>query len=381
MRAERQVQPLFENCEIPAEFIDACLPVLSGTGVKLYLVLFRATQRGDRLSDEILMQRCSCTEAELRAAVGALEQAGLLTVDPAGQAYLLHDPREQRLNQLYRPRRGADPAPLAEQPKTPEQAERDQQRQSLIQNISNTYFQGLMSANWFYDIEDMMQRYRFDTAVVYSLFSECKRRNKLNRSYVRTVAADWHRRGVLTFEDLARLSAERQASKSLSNRIGQRLGRPMTPVDEDAVSRWIGDYGYDMDVIEIALEKTTGIQNPNLNYVGKILDAWHKAGLKDEAAVRQYEADKEADKARRRQTARAAAGSTAGRRSGGRHDNVGNFSQRQYSDAYFSDRMVNRRNLDILKTGHPTQPGPGRGGPQPDRYLPANPNQEEAERP
>ena len=112
----------------------------------------------------------------------------------------------------------------------------------------------------------------------------------------------------------------------------------MRPVDEDAVNRWMTEYGYDMDVIEIALEKTTGIQSPNLNYVGKILAAWHKAGLKNEAAVRQYEADKEADKARRlRQT--------------GRRDNVGNFSQRRYSEGYFSDRMVTRQNLDVLKTG------------------------------
>lgn len=351
MRAERQVQPLFESCEIPAEFVDACLPVLSGTGVKLYLVLFRASQRGDRLSDAVLMQRCSCTTAELRAAVGELEQAELLTIDPAGQAYLLRDPRERRLHQMYRPRQGADPDPMAERPKTPEQARRDQRQQSLIQNISNTYFQGLMSANWFYDIEEMIERYRFESAVIYSLFSECKRRNKLNRSYVRTVAEDWHQRGVITFEDLARVSAARQASKSLSNRIGERLGRLMTPVDEDAVNRWMTEYGYDMDVIEIALEKTTGIQSPNLNYVGKILAAWHKAGLKNEAAVRQYEADKEADKARRlRQTGRTA-GAAAGRQSTGRRDNVGNFSQRRYSEGYFSDRMVTRQNLDVLKTG------------------------------
>ncbi|HHX36397.1 MAG TPA: DnaD domain protein [Clostridiaceae bacterium] len=334
MKAERHELPLFSLCALPAIFIDEYITQLSGHAVKLYLLLWRAAERGDRLTEEVLANRCNCSLEQIHAALRQLQAKELLIVDPMG-IYRLRDPREIELAKLYR--RKTSPTPQhrskvfsSEHSDVADIGADDKQRQQLIQNISNRYFNGLMSSTWYNDIDYMLSQYRFELPVVYSLFSEAHRRNALNRNYIKEMASDWHRKGIVTFADLARESEKWYRSRTITYQIGKMLRRKMTTFDEDIVDRWLHEYGYDMTVIELAMSKTTGIQQPNLNYIDSILKRWYDAGLKDRAAVEVYE-QKQAERRRQKKYIN----QTDRNRRKSHSDNVGNFSQREYSDSFF----------------------------------------------
>ena len=42
------------------------------------------------------------------------------------------------------------------------------------------------------------------------------------------------------------------------------------------MDRWFDDMDYTIDKVLEACGKTSGISNPNINYVNKILENWHK---------------------------------------------------------------------------------------------------------
>ena len=73
-------------------------------------------------------------------------------------------------------------------------------------------------------------------------------------------------------------------SKGLINAIIQ------TPT-KAYIEKWIKDFGYNKNIIEIALKKTTSKTNPNFDYINKILSDWHERGLKTPEAVEKFLAD------------------------------------------------------------------------------------------
>ncbi|MGI6077248.1 MAG: DnaD domain protein [Fastidiosipilaceae bacterium] len=332
MKAERHELPLFALCSLPAIFIDVYLPQLSGYAVKLYLVLLRASEQGDRLTEEVLRHRCHCSQEQLDQAKRQLQDKELVFIDPLG-VYRLRDPREIELAKLYRRRTSPEPAHRVNDSNDSNNA-LAKQRELLVKNISDRYFNGMMSPTWYNDIDNMLNEYHFELPVVYSLFSEAHRRNALNRNYIKEMALDWHRKGIVTYTDLARESEKWYKTRTITYQIGKMLRRQMTAFDESIVDRWLNEFGYDMTVIELAMSKTTAIQQPNLKYIDSILKNWYEKGLKDRDAVEAYEIKRKEERNRqRRQTDR------RGRSRGGRSDNVGNFDQRQYSETFF-DSLV-----------------------------------------
>ena len=48
------------------------------------------------------------------------------------------------------------------------------------------------------------------------------------------------------------------------------------------------DFGYDMDVIELALRRTTFKQNPTFEYINNIITDWHERNLKTPSEVEAF---------------------------------------------------------------------------------------------
>ncbi len=324
MKVEQLLHPLFESCDLPAVFIDEYLPSLSGDAVRLYLLLLRAMRRGETPEPEGLAARLRLDLNRLAGLFDELEKQGLLQREGEGICRLT-DLQNKVLEHRYRRRTSSSPTDRPDS----RRAGGNSAREALVNSISNTYFNGMLSANWYNLINELIDDCGFDLPVVYSLFSICAARNKLNQSYVRSVAADWHRQRVVTQADLNRLNRAWEERRHLSYQVGRLMNRRMTKPDEAEVEGWVERYGYGLDMIEAAIARTKGIESPNLNYVAKVLESWHRAGLKTPAEIAAYEEE-------RRQSAVSRSrhgGSGADRR--GQNDNVGNFEERQYSEDYW----------------------------------------------
>ncbi len=139
----------------------------------------------------------------------------------------------------------------------------------------------------------MFDRYKFEPEVIYALFQECARRNKLDsKAGISKVAENWAARGIITFADLNAyfLSYERISKTA----VAAASCAQMTEYDEEIVARWVDQFNYDFDIIDLALRKTTRLSNPNPEVVDRILTEWFSHQLRDVAAVKAYEANKAA---------------------------------------------------------------------------------------
>ena len=96
-----------------------------------------------------------------------------------------------------------------------------------------------------------------------------------------------------TYEDLNKYYEEQEAFAKITKSISKKLGlnRQLSQFENAYIEKWIKDFGYNMNIIEIALKKTTSKTNPNFDYINKILSDWHERGLKTPEAVEKFLAD------------------------------------------------------------------------------------------
>ena len=76
-------------------------------------------------------------------------------------------------------------------------------------------------------------------------------------------------------------------------RNNKKLGfsRQLSQYEQAYVEKWLVDYGYSFDIIEIALKKTTSKANPNFDYIDRILSDWYDHKLKTADEIQKYLAD------------------------------------------------------------------------------------------
>ena len=58
--------------------------------------------------------------------------------------------------------------------------------------------------------------------------------------------------------------------------------------EEAYIEKWICEYNYSFDVIEIALKKTTSKTNPNFDYLDKMISDWKDRNLTSADDVKTY---------------------------------------------------------------------------------------------
>ncbi|HBP38207.1 MAG TPA: DNA replication protein DnaD [Clostridiales bacterium] len=322
MQIDESRKLLLSDTLVPDIFILEYLPSLGGLAVKLYVYLLLAARTGRGVSEQDLARRLGTDDDTFKAALLELVSRDLIAIKDKGLDIL--DIKAAEIERAYRPKTAS--APL----ETASAQEKFNQREKLLADIAKTFFQGLMSPSWYGEIDSWFDRYHFEPEVIYALFQECARRNKLDsKAYISKVAENWSARGITSFNDLNSYFLAFDKVSKISKKVGRKLRKNMTEYDEEIVTRWIDKLGYDFDIIELALRKTTRISNPNLEFIDRILEEWFSHQLKDAEAVKAYESAK----ATRAGAGRAGRDDAAGG-SAGKAGNVGNFTQRQYSSEF-----------------------------------------------
>lgn len=137
--------------------------------------------------------------------------------------------------------------------------------------------------------------------VVEYLVEYCTDNGHRNMRYIETVAMDWSDRNIHTVEQ-AKASSESFNRNYYS--IFKALGignRQPTPKQIALMDKWVKDYNFAIEVIELACEKTiAAINKPEMSYVDKILSTWNNKGVKSITAIEEldknFKAAKEAAK-------------------------------------------------------------------------------------
>ena len=74
--------------------------------------------------------------------------------------------------------------------------------------------------------------------------------------------------------------------KDISKKLG--YNRQLTQYEQAYIQKWTIDYGFTLDIIEIALKKTTSKSNPNFDYLDKLLSDWHDRNFKTVSEIQDF---------------------------------------------------------------------------------------------
>jgi DnaD/phage-associated family protein len=104
-------------------------------------------------------------------------------------------------------------------------------------------------------------------------FRYCASLGKTDTRYVGSVVISWVERGLATKEDVENYLQENDQRHAVIRRVMRALGftRNATEAESEMISAWIDELGCSMDDILNACSKTSGISNPNINYVDRVL--------------------------------------------------------------------------------------------------------------
>lgn len=269
MKLEQNDSPLlFSYTELPDIFFTEYISQTPGDFIKVYLYLLFLSKYGKDIKVNDLSKKLELSLKVIQDAIKFLEEENLLTKKNTG--FIINNIQEIELHKLYNPKVTSSPEQLQ---KTAE----NQYRAKAIENINNEFFQGIMSPSWYSDIDLWFRKYNFDEEVMIALFRYCFNRSALHRNYIQAVAEAWAKNNIRTFNDLDIYYEKQEKLKKISKTISKKLGitRQLSQYEEAYIEKWTIEYNYSMDIIEIALKKTTSKANPNFDYLDKLLTDWH----------------------------------------------------------------------------------------------------------
>ncbi len=302
---------IFSTTSIPDVFFTEYLSQANGDYIKVYLYIYFLSKYNKDVKINDLSKKLEMPLKTIQDAIKYWEDDGLLI--RKNQGFIVANLQEIELNKLYKPKitiSASDMQKVAE----------NKYRAKAIDTINNEFFQGIMSPSWFGDIDLWFKKYAFDEEVMIALFRYCFNKSALHRSYVATVAEAWYKNKIKTFNDLDLYFQKEEKVKTIENSIKKklRLSRNLSIYEEAYVEKWNITYGYNMEIIDIALKKTAGKFNLSFEYIDKLISDWHERGLKTPEEINKH---LENQKSKPVQT-----------KDNSNKNSSANYSQRQYKD-------------------------------------------------
>ncbi len=270
MKLEQNDKPLlFSYTELPDVFFTEYISQTPGDYIKVYLYMIFLSKYGKDIKINDLSKKLELPLKTIQDAIKFLEDESLITKKNTG--FIINSLQELELHKLYNPKITSSPEQLQ---KTAE----NQYRAKAIENINNEFFQGIMSPSWYSDIDLWFSKYNFDEEVMIALFRYCFNRSALHRNYIQAVADAWAKNNIKTFNDLDIYYEKQEKLKKLSKTISKKLGitRQLSQYEEAYIEKWTIEFNYSMDIIEMALKRTTSKANPSFDYLDKLLTDWHE---------------------------------------------------------------------------------------------------------
>ena len=282
MRLEKQEEPLiFSKTSIPDVFFTEYFSEATGNSVKVYLYLLFLSKYNKDINLNDLSKKLELDLPSVRDSLSFWESKNVII--RKGNGYELLDLQKLELDKLYKPKISISSEDMKKTAK-------NQKRAKAIESINNSFFQGVMSPSWYGDIDMWFSKYGFDEEVMFSLFSYCFNKSALHRNYVEAVASGWYKDHIKTGTDLEKyfqkLEELNKSCKIISKKLG--ISRNLTEYEIAYIEKWTVNFGYKIDIIELALKKTTSKSNPSFDYIDKLLSDWHDKKLKTVNDVNNY---------------------------------------------------------------------------------------------
>lgn len=272
---------LFKTTPLPDIFFTEYISEAPGDYIKVYLYCLFLSKYNKEIKLNDLSKKLSLPLKVLQDALAYWENTGIIT--KKGNGFIVNQLQEIELYKLYSPNISLSKEKIEDNAK-------NQSRAKIIETINSMFFQGIMSPTWYNDIDLWFRKYNFDEDVMLALFRYCFEKSALHKNYVAAVAEAWHASNIKTFDELDKYFENQEKLNKIKKNISKKLGlaRKLTQYEEAYIEKWICEYHYNFDIIEIALKKTTSKTNPNFDYLDKIISDWKDRNLSTSDDVKNY---------------------------------------------------------------------------------------------
>ena len=289
MRLEQPELPLlFSETLVPDIFFAEYLPQMPSTCTKVYLYMTFLSKHHAEIKLNDLSKKLALPLKDINDSIAYLDGNGLIIKKHNG--YIVSNLQEVTLHKLYKPN-------LTLSPEKVEDIAKNKERAKVIEHINNSYFQGIMGPSWYNDIDIWYTKFHFDDQVMIALFDYCFNRSALHKNYVQTVAEAWGSNNIQSWNDLEVYSQKQEKLNRIKKTITKKLGKQnLTQYEEAYIDKWVLDYKYDLNIIEIALKRTTFKSNPTFEYFNNIITDWHDRGLKTATEINLFIEQREKQK-------------------------------------------------------------------------------------
>lgn len=269
---------LFSETVIPDIFFSDHLSQMPSDYLKIYMYMIFLSKYGKDIKLNDLSKKLNIPLKNISDGIKYLEENNLITKKSNG--YIISDLQELTLHNLYTPN-------LTISKEKVEKTAKNKSRVKAIEHINNMYFQGIMGPSWYNDIDIWFSKYHFDEQVMIALFDYCYKRSALHRNYIQTVAEAWSSNKVKTWNDLDKYYEKQEILNKYKKAIAKKLGKynGLTQYEEAYIENWVLNFGYDMNIIELALKRTTLKQNPTFEYINTVITDWHDRNLKTPSEI------------------------------------------------------------------------------------------------
>ena len=272
---------IFQSTPLPDIFFTEYLSEAPGDYIKVYLYCLFLSKHNKEIKINDLSKKLSVPIKVIGDALNFWENGEVIT--KKGNDYIVNSIQEIELHKLYSPNISLSKEKIEENSKS-------KSRAKIIETINSMYFQGIMSPTWYNDIDLWFRKYNFDEDVMFALFGYCFDKSALHKNYVAAVAEAWYAARIKTFDELDNYFEKQEKLNKIKKSISKKLGlsRKLTEYEEGYIEKWINDYNYSFDIIEIALKKTTSKTNPNFDYLDKMISDWKDRNLTTSDDVKKY---------------------------------------------------------------------------------------------
>lgn len=249
------------------DFIENYMVAANGDYVKIYLYLLYCVKSDKMLSVSSLADLFQCTENDIKRALKYWESKSLLSIEEFFEEEIAP------VVPVSVPEKQSYSAGEMKQLKNQEEIR-------LLLVACEAYLQKQLTRT---DIETLLYFYEqlhFSTDLIEYLVQYSVSKNKKSFRYMEAVAIEWHKKGIHTVEE-AKLDSKPYAQEcyQVLKALGINNHDPL-PLEVDFVNRWMKEYGFTIDIILEACNRTImQIHKPSFEYADGILKSWKNAGV------------------------------------------------------------------------------------------------------
>jgi len=257
-------------------FINEYMPNADGVFVKVYIFALMYAGHDTRMTNEVIAKQLGIDILDVLKAWDYWEKQGVIRKHASGRdkfdfAVEFFSLKERVYSKSGKARKDGTAKPLDHK----DLMENDDIKNmySEIEQITGRFFEGTEPQ----EILSWITDYGVTPEYILKAYGYCvNKRNNSKARYVSSVIREWIGQGLKTVDQIEDHLEETDNRHFMYRRVLKALGLFRHPTEEEKriMDTWFDEMGFTIDTVLEACKKTSGISNPNINYINSVLRGW-----------------------------------------------------------------------------------------------------------